>query len=68
MEILFEVLGALVLQVVVEALLLDGMHAVATPFRKASRAWRQGLIPPGHLAAQLFDVAPGGFGVQPLAL
>ncbi len=43
MEILFEVFGELILQVVVEVFLQSGMHAIAAPFRKASSPWLAAL-------------------------
>jgi hypothetical protein len=43
MEILFEILGEFVLQVVVEALLQGGMHTLAAPFRRQSSPWAAAL-------------------------
>lgn len=57
MEILFELLGELVLQVVVEALLQGGMHAVAAPFRKESSPWLAAL---GYL---FFGALAGGISL-----
>lgn len=43
LELLFEVFGEFVLQVVVEALLQGSMHTLAAPFKKQSSPWLAGI-------------------------
>ena len=57
MEILFEILGEFVLQVVVEALLQGGMHTLAAPFRRQSSPWAAAL---GYL---VFGAVAGGISL-----
>ncbi|MFZ1606885.1 MAG: hypothetical protein WAT63_06385 [Rhodoferax sp.] len=57
MELLFEVFGEFLLQVVVEALLQGGMHTLAAPFQKQSSPWRAGT------AYLVFGAVVGGISV-----
>jgi hypothetical protein len=57
MEIIFEIFGELLLQVVGEALVEVGLHSVAEPFRKAPNPWLAAL---GYL---IFGAVLGGLSL-----
>ena len=57
LELLLEVFGEFLLQVVVEALLQGGMHTLAAPFQKQSGPWRATV---GYV---VFGAVAGGISV-----
>lgn len=57
LELLFEIFGEFVLQVVVEVLLQGGMHTLAAPFQKRPSPWLAAL---GYL---VFGIVAGGISL-----
>lgn len=57
LEFLFEIIGEILLQVVLEALAELGLHSVAAPFRKPSNPWLAAI---GYT---IFGAAAGGLSL-----